>query len=91
MDEPTELIKKEKLSKIQEAILYFMVYSFLGWCLETFYAFMVHGHFVKRGFLFGPICPIYGFSAILLICNLKNVKGGNFIKFWISMIVFSVF
>ena len=91
MEETTKLVKKEKLSKIQEGILYFILYSFLGWCLETFYAFTVHGYFVKRGFLYGPVCPIYGFGAILLIWNLKNVKGGNFIKFWISMIVFTVF
>ena len=84
-------MEEKRLSKIQEGILYFILYSFLGWCLETFYAFMVHGHFIKRGFLYGPICPIYGFGAILLLFNLKNVKGGNSIKFWISLIVFSVF
>ena len=84
-------MEEKKLSKIQEGILYFILYSFLGWCLETFYAFMVYGYFVKRGFLYGPICPIYGFGAILLLYNLKNVKGGNFIKFWISLFVFSVF
>ena len=91
MDTNTELVKREKLSDMQETILYFILYSFLGWCLETFYAFMVHGHFVKRGFLFGPMCPIYGFGAILLIFNLKKIKGNNLKKFFIAMIVFSAF
>lgn len=91
MDTNTKLVKREKLSDMQETILYFIVYSFIGWCLETFYAFMVLGRFVKRGFLFGPICPIYGFGAVLLIFNLKKIKGNNFKKFFIAMIVFSAF
>lgn len=63
----------------------------MGWCLETIYAIAVLGHFVKRGFLFGPICPIYGFGAILLILTLKNVKGKNITKFLVAMIAFSIF
>ena len=81
MDTNTELVKREKLSDMQETILYFILYSFLGWCLETFYAFMVHGHFVKRGVLFGPMCPIYGFGAVLLIFNLKKIKAKRLKRF----------
>ena len=92
MDEHVGLIKYEKLSTKEKVILYFLVYSFLGWCLETIYAYMVFGHFVKRGFLYGPICPIYGFGAILLILNLKNIKEDNNIaKFLAAMISFSIF
>ena len=92
MDEHVGLIKYEKLSTKEKVILYFLVYSFLGWCLETIYAYMVFGHFVKRGFLYGPICPIYGFGAILLILKLKNIKEDNNIaKFLAAMISFSIF
>ncbi len=61
MNELTVIRKHEKLQNI---ILYFFIYSFIGWCLETIYAFLVLGHFVNRGFLIGPICPIYGFGAV---------------------------
>ena len=54
----------EKNTKIKEDVLYFYIYSFMGWLLETIYAFYVFRTFVKRGFLFGPICPMYGLSLI---------------------------
>ena len=86
------LIKYEKLTTKEKMIFYFVLYSFIGWCLETIYAYIVFKHFVKRGFLYGPICPIYGFGAILLILNLKNIKEENKIaKFLSSMILFSIF
>lgn len=92
LDKNVALVKNEKLSTKEEIILYFLIYSFIGWCLETIYAYIVFKHFVKRGFLYGPICPIYGFGAILLIFNLRNIKDGNNIaKFLISMISFSMF
>lgn len=91
MEDNLSLIIYKKLSTKEKLILYFIVYSFIGWCLETFYAFCVFGCFVKRGFLLGPVCPIYGFGAILLIINLSKIKKNNIIKFLVAMIVFSLF
>lgn len=59
--------KKVKLNRIQLLILYFFLFAFLGWVMETLYAIYNLGHFVKRGFLYGPICPIYGYGALMLI------------------------
>ena len=56
--------KKVKLNRIQIFILYFFIFAFLGWLMETLYAIYNLGHFTKRGFLYGPICPIYGFGAL---------------------------
>jgi uncharacterized protein len=47
-----------------EWILYFAVYAVGGWVLEVLYARMRRGGFVNRGFLKGPLCPIYGFGAV---------------------------
>ena len=88
MNELTVIRKHEKLQNI---ILYFFIYSFIGWCLETIYAFLVLGHFVNRGFLIGPICPIYGFGAVLLILLLKNCKGKPVSEFIIAAFAFTVF
>lgn len=50
------------------AFLYFAVYSFLGWCMETVLCSVVERRLVSRGFLFGPICPIYGVGVLMMIC-----------------------
>lgn len=74
METSTALVEKKKLSNIQYIVLYFFIYAFLGWVMETIYSLMVLGHFTKRGFLFGPLCPIYGFGAILMILFISKYK-----------------
>lgn len=91
MEESLALVEYKRLSTKEKLVLYFLIYSCIGWLLETFYGFLVLGHFVKRGFLFGPICPIYGFGAIIFILIFDGLKGHNMKKFIISMIVFSIF
>ena len=56
-----------KNNKLYMYILYFFIFAILGWCMETIYSFIVLGHFTNRGFLYGPICPIYGYGALILI------------------------
>lgn len=51
--------------------LYFIWYSLLGWAMETTYCSLRQRHFVARGFLHGPICPIYGVGALLMVLALK--------------------
>ena len=85
------MVYKKQLNDMQKLVLYFVIYSFLGWILETIFALFVLGKFVKRGFLYGPVCPIYGFGAVLIILTLKKFKGKKTKEFFISMIVFSVF
>ena len=77
--------------KIGYLLLYFIMYAFLGWIMETGYAFYVHGYFVKRGFLFGPICPIYGFGAVILYCFFSKYKNNNIKLFFLSAIICSFF
>ena len=84
-------IRKTTKDKVLKCILYFFVYSFLGWIIETIYALFAHGYFVKRGFLYGPICPIYGFGAIALILLTKKIYKKPFIKFLIATIAFTLF
>ena len=85
------VMSKTTKDKIIEYITYFFIYSFLGWLIETIYALFVHGYFVKRGFLFGPICPIYGFGAVLLIMTTKKLYGKPFLKFLIATVAFTLF
>lgn len=83
--------KKIKLNRIQVFILYFFIFAFLGWLMETLYAICTLGHFVKRGFLYGPICPIYGFGALMLIGFLGGYRKNNLKLFIYAAILFSAF
>lgn len=48
--------------------LYFILYAFLGWVMETCYCSILERRFVARGFLYGPLCPIYGVGVLMMIC-----------------------
>lgn len=66
--------KNEILLKIQDLTIYFFISSFLGWVLEVAYAFSVFGTFIDRGFLKGPICPIYGYGVVAMVLISEWVK-----------------
>ena len=46
---------------------YFFAYAFMGWCTEVVFAALSKGKFVNRGFLNGPLCPIYGFGIVAVL------------------------
>lgn len=48
-------------------LLVFYAYCFLGWCFESTVVSVQQRHFVNRGFLRGPMLPIYGFGATILL------------------------
>lgn len=51
-----------------QAFLLFMIFSVVGWCSEVFYVGVFYEHkFVNRGFLHGPLCPIYGFGGVVIL------------------------
>lgn len=50
-----------------------MIYSFIGWVWEMIYIPFEDKCFQNRGFLFGPICPIYGFCILFLQFLMYNV------------------
>ncbi len=60
--------------EIQDIVLLFFIYAFLGWCGEVAFAACKSGKFVNRGFLNGPICPIYGFGVLIVALLLEPWK-----------------
>ena len=54
---------------------YFFLYAFLGWCAEVAFAACKTGRLVNRGFLNGPVCPIYGFGMLAAVTALGPVRG----------------
>ena len=55
---------------IYELLCFFVIYSVLGWCLEVCFCTINTGQFVNRGFLNGPVCPIYGFGMVIVLVAL---------------------
>ena len=62
---------------IYTALEYFLVYSFLGWCTEVAYQAVKRGEIINRGFLNGPVCPIYGFGVIAVFRMLEAAGEGE--------------
>ena len=83
--------QKKKLPRIYLYFIYFLIFSFVGWLLETCFSFYSLGHFTKRGFLFGPLCPIYGWGALMLIIFFSTYKKHNLKLFMYAAILFTVF
>lgn len=54
--------------------LYFVIYSFLGWICEVIYCSIPAKKFINRGFLKGPICPVYGFGAVFVIYIMTSLN-----------------
>lgn len=69
---------------------YFVVYSFIGWIMETCYATFLNRRFINRGFLNGPFCPVYGFGAITIVIFLTPLKNDAFLLFAGGAILTSV-
>lgn len=68
-------------------ILY--AYAFLGWCMEVSFAALVSGTFVNRGFLNGPVCPIYGFGVVIVLSCLEPLRHNLLLLFLGSVLLTS--
>lgn len=62
-----------------DLFLMFLIFSFLGWAIETIYCSFLEKRFVHRGFLNGPICPIYGLGALSVGIPLSYIKINNLV------------
>ena len=73
-----------------DLVIYFLIYSFIGWTCEVIYCSIPRGLFVNRGFLNGPICPIYGFGAVFIISFLSSFKDNIVELFLLAMLLTSI-
>lgn len=71
---------------ISNLFLYFILYSFLGWVMETCYCSIMERRLVPRGFLYGPVCPIYGGGVTLMILFFTPLKK-NLVLFYVVAVV----
>lgn len=59
---------------LYHVLAFFLIYSCTGWCLEVIFAAATTGQLVNRGFLNGPVCPIYGFGMIIVLFTLTPLQ-----------------
>ncbi len=74
---------------IEDLFLYFVFYSFLGWVVETCYCSICERRLVPRGFLYGPICPIYGAGVLLMILFFTPLKHHLVLFYVVAVVVMS--
>ena len=60
---------------------YFMLYSFLGWAMESAFVSITTKEWVNRGFINVPLCPIYGTGALLILVLLSPVQENLLLLF----------
>ena len=71
---------------LQNLILFFFIFSFIGYSYEVMIHIVKDGVFVNRGSLYGPWLPIYGFGGVLILVVLKKFRDKPF-KLFLSAFV----
>ena len=74
-------------AKIFEILTYFIIYSFLGWIMESTVRSVSEKKIINTGFLKGPVCPIYGIGAIIMLLFLERYQNKPILLFFIAIIV----
>ena len=71
---------------LNQWLLFFFIYCFIGWIWESCYVSVENKKWVNRGFLRGPMLPIYGFGAIIILVATIPVKENLILVFIFGMI-----
>ena len=78
------------MEKIFEILAYFLIYSFLGWIMESIFRSIIEKKIINTGFLKGPICPIYGIGAIIMFTFLRGLENNIILLFLVSIIILTL-
>ncbi len=62
-----------------QILWFFLIYSFLGWVTEVVFHAVALGKIINRGFLNGPVCPIYGFgvTGLFMLMNALPISAAT--------------
>lgn len=72
--------------RIAEWVLFFYIYCVFGWVFESTYVSLKSKKFVNRGFMKGPMIPIYGEGAIMMVIATYPVRGNIPLEFFMGMV-----
>ena len=71
-------------------VLFFFIYSFIGWIWESCYVSARKRQWVNRGFLHGPMLPIYGSGALVILISTIGVRENPWLIFLFGMLAATV-
>lgn len=74
------------IDTIARYFLLFIIYAFVGWCMEVTLVSIQNKRFVNRGFLIGPYCPIYGFGALFITIFLGRYEYDPVVLFVMAVV-----
>lgn len=95
MREKINELKKEPLKiqgfTITTLLAYFIIYSIIGFIIETIFGILTKGVLESRkSFIIGPFCSIYGLGAVIMILALQKFKKNNYTLFFGGFLVGSI-
>ena len=73
-----------------EILTYFVIYSFLGWVMESIVRSIAEKKLINTGFLHGPYCPIYGVGALIMMFFLQQFENKIAILFIASILILTI-
>lgn len=80
----------DTLGTLATWFLVFITYSVAGWCMEVSHSLYKRKKFSNRGFLIGPMCPIYGFAVVVMSLILRNHADNIIEVFFVAIIASAV-
>ncbi len=81
--------ERRKMYGFDQILAFFMFYAIVGWCVEVIYHAVTTGKFINRGFLNGPVCPIYGIGSVIVILALTPLEDNLWILYAGSVVLTS--
>lgn len=77
----------ENLEGLTRLFLFFLFYAFVGYVVEVVYCSLCERRLVNRGFLFGPILPVYGFAMTAMLVLTSGLKDKSIVVFFLASIL----
>lgn len=73
-----------------DVVICFVLFSFCGWVCESVFCSILERKVVNRGFLNGPLCPVYGFGGLIIAYILGPLQGNYIALFLMGMVACTV-
>ena len=70
---------------LSQWVLFFFIYSFIGWVWESCYVSVRKRRWVNRGFMHGPMLPLYGSGALVILIVTIPVRENLILVFLVGM------
>ncbi len=71
---------------LSQWLIFFFIYSFIGWIWESCYVSARKRRWVNRGFLHGPMLPIYGSGAVVILVSTIGVREHPWLIFIFGLV-----